>query len=141
MSSNSESVKIASTSSPSADMPTVAAAAVEKKFMNLQTQHGNEMTADEENIVVFGRSISPIRESSDVFVWHFEIDVGAKKKDEDEHDDDEDVSTAFLIPFNHYTSSSHCRWDVDVVFSGGGLSPKTSDVYRVSNYDKIENWW
>lgn len=137
MSSSSESVKIASTSSTSADMPTAAAAT--KKFMNLQTQHGNEMTADEENIVVFGRSISPIRNSSDELVWHWDIDVGAKK-DEDEYKDDEDVSTAFFIPYNRYTSSSHCRWDVDVV-SGRGLLPKTSDVYRVSNYDKIENWW
>lgn len=138
MSSSSESVKIASTSSTSADTPTAAAAAT-KKFMNLQTQHGNEMTADEENIVVFGRSFSPIRESSDVFVWHFEIDVGAKKKDEDEFQDDEDVSTAFLYSLQPLhiivTLPMRCRCRL----SGGGLLPKTSDVYRVSNYDKIEN--
>lgn len=48
-----------------------------KKFMNLQTQHGNAMTADEENIVVFGRTFSPspIRESSDEVVWHEEIET------------------------------------------------------------------
>lgn len=102
MSSSSESVKIASTSSPNdADRP--GGSETKKKFMNLQTQHGNAMTADEENIVVFGRSFSPIRESSDVVVWQEEI--GHEAEDED------DVSTAwklFCFFLIHTITHRHC---------------------------------
>lgn len=45
-------------------------ASEEKKLINSQTQHGNEETADEENIVVLATSFSPIREDSDEVVWH-----------------------------------------------------------------------
>lgn len=58
-----------------------------KKMINSQTQHGNAMTADEENIVVLGQSFSPIRETSDEVVWH--EDVIKQEKD------DEDVSKIF----------------------------------------------
>lgn len=43
------------------------------KLMNLQTQHGSEETADEENIVVLARSFSPVRETSEEVVWHEEL--------------------------------------------------------------------
>lgn len=47
---------------------------VEKKFVNAQTQHGREETADEEVIVVLKHRIdgnlSPVREESEEVVWH-----------------------------------------------------------------------
>ncbi|KAG5676307.1 hypothetical protein PVAND_006154 [Polypedilum vanderplanki] len=67
-------------------VPSTSATAVEtvkKKFMNSATQHGNESNADEENIVIFANSNSPIRETVDEVVWHEEIiydeDVSTKK--------------------------------------------------------------
>lgn len=55
---------------------------------NAQTQHGNEETADEENIVVLAQSFSPVREASEDVVWHEEIyEIGGKC--------DDDVSRSF----------------------------------------------
>lgn len=48
-----------------------------KKLINAQTQHGNEETADEENIVVLATSFSPIREESDEVVWHEDFNVSS----------------------------------------------------------------
>lgn len=48
-----------------------------KKFMNLQTQHGNEDT-DEFNIVVLKKCWSPqreIQEDDEQCVWHEELEV------------------------------------------------------------------
>lgn len=42
------------------------------KLVHSQTQHGSAETADEENIVVLGRSFSPVREPSEQVVWHEE---------------------------------------------------------------------
>lgn len=59
-----------------------------KKFMNLQTQHGNEDT-DEFNIVVLKKCWSPqreIQEDDEQCVWHEELEV-------------HDVSTKLLILF------------------------------------------
>lgn len=65
----------------------VSSSLSKKKLMNAQTQHGNESTADEENIVVLARSCSPVREESEEVVWHEELTVNLKRSD-----DDEDVS-------------------------------------------------
>lgn len=70
--------------------------AEKKKFVNSQTQHGNAMTADEENIVVLGQSFSPVRESSDEVVWH-----------EDVIEPDQDVSK-----IQSYYISRYSRWKV-----------------------------
>lgn len=99
MDSEMKEVESASSSSTSArinvDMASTSSIDVKKKkFMNLQTQHGNAMTADEENIVVFGRTFSPIRESSDEVVWHEEIEIESL----------EDVSTRTFYT-HHYTFS------------------------------------
>lgn len=62
-----------------------------KKFMNLQTQHGNEDT-DEFNIVVLTKCWSPqreIQEDDEQCVWHEELEV-------------HDVSTKLLILFYIY---------------------------------------
>lgn len=45
-----------------------------KNLVNASTQHGNEDTADEENIVVLARSCSPVRETSEEVVWHEEFE-------------------------------------------------------------------
>lgn len=57
-----------------------------KKMMNVQTQHGNEQNADEENIVVLSKlfQASPTRDADfDAVVWHEEF----------ESSDQENVST------------------------------------------------
>lgn len=71
-------------------------AATEKKLINAQTQHGNEETADEENIVVLVRSCSPVREESEQVVWHEDFVL---------EDPDEDVSSTFLFCSFHKISN------------------------------------
>lgn len=66
-----------------------------RKFVNAQTQHGREETAEEENIVVLAITRSPVREESDEVVWH---------------EDTEEVSSTFIYFYhriaNLATSSS-----------------------------------
>lgn len=77
--SESEIVACSSLSTPQ-DEP-------KKKLMNSATQHGNEDTADEENIVVLKRCCSPVRETSEEVVWHEEIVETAAEAIKCEDDD------------------------------------------------------
>lgn len=74
--------EIATTSSTSTSRFNDDDKKIKKKLINSQTQHGNAMTADEENIVVLGLTFSPVRETSDVFVWHEDV-IEQVKEDED----------------------------------------------------------
>ncbi|KAL7039563.1 hypothetical protein ACKWTF_000024 [Chironomus riparius] len=56
--------------------PTTSTAeiSIEKRFINVATQHGNVNNADEENIVVLLVSRSPNRETEDEVVWHEDLE-------------------------------------------------------------------
>lgn len=55
-----------------------------KNLVNASTQHGNENTCDEENIVVLAQSFSPVRETSDEVVWHEDfVETPETKRDDD----------------------------------------------------------
>lgn len=76
--------------------------AIGKKFVNAQTQHGREETAEEENIVVLAITRSPVREESDEVVWH---------------EDTEEVSSAVIfiiaartLPLRRYQVSNYFQF-------------------------------